>query len=137
MRTERPILLVLLIGLFASVSCGFFSDLIPISTSEPSPNLDDQSLKFEPAALPDAQKDFPYDVEIKVQNVETFVGEFTITEGNLPEGLSLERVPGENATRITGTPKKSGSFTFVMEVLCVGTNSPGQTGQLEYTIQVK
>lgn len=137
MRTDRPVLLILLIGLLTSVSCEFFSNVTPAVTSEPSPNLDDRSLKFEPAELPNAQKDIPYDVEIKVQNVETFVGQFNIIEGTLPKGVSLERVSGENATRITGTPTETGTFTFVMEALCTGTNSPGQEGQKQYTIIVE
>ena len=137
MRTYRPILLVLLTGLLTGISCGFFSNVIPVTTPEPTPNPDNRSLKFEPVDLPNAQKDIPYDVEVKIQNVETFVGEFRIIEGKLPEGLSLERVPSENAVRFTGTPKEAGVFTFVLEVLCTGTNSPGQTGQKEYTIIVE
>jgi hypothetical protein len=137
MRPIHSILWVSLIALIAGISCGFLSNFIPGTTSVPAANDDGLSLKFNPADLPNAQKDIPYDVEVKVQNVETFVGEFTITEGNLPDGLSLERVPGENATRITGTPKEAGTFKFVMEALCEGTNSPGQTGQKEYTITVE
>jgi len=137
MRTDRPILIIFLFGLLIGVSCGFFSNLTPGTTPEPPLNSDGRSLKFEPADLPNAQKDIPYDVEVKVQNVETFVGEFTITEGDLPDGLSPERVPGENATRITGTPKAAGTFKFVLEAMCEGTNSPGQTGQKEYTITVE
>ena len=137
MRTDRLIILVLLMGLIAGMSCGFFSNVTPAITSEPSPNLDDRLLKFEPTDLPNAQKDTPYEIQVLVQNVETFVGKFNIIEGSLPEGLSLERVPGENAVRIMGIPMEAGTFTFVLEALCTGTNSPGQLGQKRYTIIVE
>lgn len=137
MRTDRLIILVLLMGLIAGMSCGFFSNVTPAITSEPSPNLDDRLLKFEPTDLPNAQKDTPYEIQVMVQNVETFVGKFDIIEGSLPEGLSLERVPGENAVRIMGIPMEAGTFTFVLEALCTGTNSPGQLGQKRYTIIVE
>lgn len=137
MRTDRLIILVLLMGLIAGMSCGFFSNVTPAITSEPSPNLDDRLLKFEPTDLPNAQKDTPYEIQVMVQNVETFVGKFDIIEGSLPEGLSLERVPGENAVRIMGIPMEAGTFTFVLEALCTGTNSPGQSGQKRYTIIVE
>jgi hypothetical protein len=72
-----------------------------------------------------------------VGNVLTFVGQFEITQGELPAGLSLERVRSENAVRIKGTPLERGTFVFVMSVWCEGTNDPGQTGEKEYTIVVK
>ncbi len=137
MRTNRLLLWVLLTGLLTGAACRFLSDTIPATTAEPSLTPNNRSLKFEPANLPNAQKDIPYDVKVKVENVETFVGEFRIIEGKLPKGLSLERVPGENATRIAGTPKESGTFAFVLEALCEGTNSPGQTGQNQYTLIVE
>ncbi len=136
----RPVYLILFIAfatLIVGISCRFFSGAIPSSTSEPQPFADDSLLKFVPDNLPDAQQGTPYQVEIKVENVKTFVGQFAIETGNLPPGLSLERVTGENATRIIGTPAKQGTFTFVLNVWCEGTNNPGQTGQKQYTIVVK
>jgi len=137
MRPAHRVLLFALIASMVGVSCRFLSDVISTAPSKPSPYVDDLTLVFVPANLPDAQIGVFYQVQVSVENVRTFVGEFFITQGNLPGGLSLERVPGENSTRITGTPKEAGTFKFVIQVLCEGTNSPGQTGQKEYTITVK
>jgi hypothetical protein len=137
MRLARRILWVMMVMSMIGVSCRFFSGMAPSTTTEPQPPVDDRALKFEPADLPDAQKGVPYEVEVRVENVLTFVGEFTIVKGKLPTGLSLERVPSENATRITGVPQETGTFAFVLGAWCEGTNDPGQTGQKEYTIVVK
>jgi hypothetical protein len=137
MRPAHRVLLFALMASTAGVSCRFLSDGIPTVPSEPSPYVNDLTLVFVPASLPDGQIGVYYQVQVSVENVRTFVGEFLIIRGSLPGGLSLERVPGENSTRITGTPKEAGSFTFVMRALCEGTNNPGQTGQKEYTITVK
>ena len=137
MRSTYRILSIALMALTVEISCQFLSGTPLVSTSEPSPPIDDSVLKFDPVNLPDAQQGAPYQVEIKVENVKTFVGKFSVEDGNLPQGLSLERVPGENAVSIIGVPTEKGTFTFMLYVWCEGTNSPGQTGQKEYTITVK
>jgi hypothetical protein len=119
------------------VSCQFFSNVTPMATMESNPSDNDNALVIKPDKLPDAQKGVAYDKTVTVGNVRTFVGEFIIEQGTLPPGLSLERVPSENATRITGTPQETGTFTFVIGILCEGTNAPGQIGQKEYTIVVQ
>jgi ribosomal protein L6P/L9E len=99
--------------------------------------VDDSSLKFNPADLPDAQNGVPYQVEISVENVITFVGQFSVMEGKLPPGLSLERVPNENTVKIIGTPTETGTFVFTLEAICDATNDPGQVGDHIYQIIVK
>ncbi len=125
MQTIRPVLFALML-LITGVSCRFFSIFTP----------EDSTLKFNPATLPDAQTGIPYDVEISVENVKTFVGQFSVVEGQLPTGLSLERVPGENKVKITGTPTEFGVFNFALEAICEGTNVSGQTGTQDYQIIV-
>lgn len=122
------------------LSCQLFSGIEPTSEPESVPlprNEEERLLKFLPEQLPGAEQGIPYHVEIRVENVHTFVGEFMVAEGTLPPGLKIERVLGENAAEIIGAPTESGSFTFTLDVWCYGTNDPGQTGQKEYTIVVK
>jgi len=137
MRPAHPILLIAVVTVILGISCRYFSGADPNLTPGPQPFTDASSLKFIPDSLPDAQQGTPYQVQIKVENVKTFVGQFAVETGNLPPGLSLERVAGENAARIVGTPAETGTFTFVLNVWCEGTNSPGQTGRKEYAIVVK
>jgi len=126
-QTAHSVLLIALMVLMVGVSCRFFSNISP----------DDLSLKFNPADLPDAQNGVPYQVEISVKNVKTFVGQFSVKEGKLPAGLSLEMGPGENMVKIIGTPTENGTFVFTLEAACTGTNDPGQVGDHIYQIIVK
>jgi hypothetical protein len=94
-------------------------------------------LKFDPDALPNAQAGVSYEARISITQNATPAGEFSISEGALPKGLTLEKLPGEDAVRIAGTPEETGTFTFKVFVWCFGTNVSGQTGDKEYTITVK
>jgi hypothetical protein len=128
-------LLMLVVGL----SCQFLSGIEPTSEPESVPipwDEEEWQLKFLPDQLPDAEQGTPYHIEIRVENVDTFVGEFIVAEGMLPPGLNIERVSGENAAIILGVPTESGSYTFILDVWCYGTNDPGQTGHKEYKIYV-
>ncbi|MHC1781832.1 MAG: hypothetical protein AB9891_03530 [Anaerolineaceae bacterium] len=96
-----------------------------------------KQLTFSPVELPAAQKGIPYDVQLEIGNVETFAGHYEITEGQLPPGLTLERVKRENTVKITGVPLEEGLYPFVLFVQCAGTNDPGQEGKMKYAIEVK
>jgi len=138
MRWSRPVLAFALLTFLIGASCSLFSDISPEASPTPDPqNDDDGTLQFIPDVLPDAQQGVPYEIEVRVENVTTFVGEFTVTEGILPPGLLLERVPSENATLITGIPQEAGTFSFTLDVWCMGTNDPGQTGHHLYQIIVR
>jgi hypothetical protein len=93
-------------------------------------------LKFDPDTLPGAQVGVPYDVKLTVVQNATPVGQFSLIEGGLPRGLTLEKVQSENSARISGTPEETGSFTFKIFVWCYGTNVNGQSGEMSYTILV-
>jgi hypothetical protein len=93
-------------------------------------------LKFDPDTLPGAQVGVPYDVKVTVTQNVTPVGQFSLTEGALPNGLALEKVQSENSARIFGTPEETGSFPFKIFVWCYGTNVNGQSGEMSYTILV-
>lgn len=99
--------------------------------------VDNSSLKFTPIDLPDAQNGVPYQVEISVENVITDVAQFSVIAGELPAGLSLERVPNENRVKIIGTPTATGTFVFTLEAVGNATNDPGQVGDHIYQIIVK
>ena len=94
-------------------------------------------LKFDPAALPDAQVGVPYETRISISDNATPAGAFSISEGTLPGGLTMEKVEGEDAARITGTPQEAGTFTFRVFVWCYGTNVSGQVGEKAYSLTVK
>lgn len=125
-RTVRPVLWVALVLSITGATCQFFSIFNP----------DDSTLVFTPTKLPYAQTGAPYEMEISVENVKTFVGQFSVVEGQLPTGLSLERVPDENKVKITGTPTEFGIFDFTLEARCLGTNTAGQVGTQDYQIIV-
>src|SRR5512143_1253447 len=94
-------------------------------------------LKFAPAVLPEAQVGMPYDARISISDNATPAGAFSISEGTLPGGVTLEKVEGEDAARISGTPQEAGTFTFRVFVWCYGTNVSGQVGEKEYTLTVR
>ncbi|MBI5839753.1 MAG: hypothetical protein HZB19_06595 [Chloroflexi bacterium] len=95
-------------------------------------------LKFDPETLPNAQVGVPYEVEIKVTQNVTPVGDFSVAPERLPLGLELVMAEDVGDTaRITGTPEELGTFTFVVSVWCYGTNVSGQAGDMEYTIVVE
>lgn len=94
-------------------------------------------LQFDPPALPDAQVGVPYEAKVSISNNDTPAGEFSISEGTLPGGLTFEKIEGEDAARISGTPQEAGAFTFKVFVWCYGTNVSGQVGEKEYTLTVR
>jgi hypothetical protein len=129
-------MMALMIAL-AGASCRFLSAPEVEPTTGPDPYVEERTLVFVPTDLPEAEKDAPYQVDIRVENVETFVGLFSVEEGALPPGLSLARVPSENRVYIVGTPSESGTFAFTLQAQCEGTNLPGQDGHQDYVIVVK
>ncbi len=94
-------------------------------------------LKFAPAVLPDAQAGLRYEAKVSISGNATPAGEFSISEGALPKGLTFEKVEGQDAARIFGIPEESGTFKFKVYVWCYGTNIAGQVGEQEYSLAVK
>ncbi len=68
---------------------------------------------------------------------ETPVDGFSISEGSLPAGLTIQREEHENVAHIAGTPQEAGSYKFKIFVWCLGTNVSGQVGEKEYSIAVQ
>jgi hypothetical protein len=95
------------------------------------------ALEFAPTTLADAQVGVPYSVTISVNQAETPIGDATIRDGALPDGLVLALVEHQTALQISGTPMITGSFHFTISVWCLGTNVSGQTGTQAYTLVVK
>ena len=98
---------------------------------EPRPDLE-----FDPAQLPAAQLGVPYEATITVQGNVTPMFLFDIVEGSLPDGLTWEYHEHDDFAKISGTPSRAGTFTFKVSASCLGTNVSGQTGEIEYTIEV-
>src|SRR5512138_684098 len=95
-------------------------------------------LEFDPSELPNAKVGVPYEVQIRVTQNVTPVGNFMVDPETLPLGLELIIVKDVHDTaKITGTPEKAGTYTFRIDVWCYGTMVPGQAGSQEYTIAVE
>ncbi len=93
-------------------------------------------LKFDPPVLPGAQVGVPYDAVVTISGNETPVDGFSVSEGSLPAGLSIQRQEHEKVAHIIGTPQQAGSYKFKIFVWCLGTNVSGQVGEKEYSITV-
>jgi hypothetical protein len=93
-------------------------------------------LGFTPNAMPRGQVGVFYFVIIKITNNKTPAGEFTISQGNLPKGLTFQRLTGQDAVLISGIPEETGAFHFIINVWCYGTNHMGQTGTKDYVLSV-
>ena len=98
--------------------------------------LNPPALGFTPNAMPKGQVGVFYYVIIKIANNKTPAGEFKISQGSLPSGIVLQRIEGQDAVLISGTPQVSGSFHFVLNVWCYGTNVSGQTGAKDYVLSI-
>ena len=95
------------------------------------------ALVFAPDALPTGSVGTPYQAEIAIDRNETPVGGASVAPGTLPDGLTLELLPGQvDIVRIAGTPTKMGTYPITVSVWCFGTNVSGQTGEHDYTITV-
>lgn len=121
---RRPALFIGLFVLFLTLAC-----FAPI---EPRPDL-----KFDPARLPAAQIGVQYEATITVTLNVTPVFRISVAAGNLPNGLKLEYHANDTFAKITGTPTQAGTFQFKVLAMCLGTNVNGQSGEMEYIIEVK
>ncbi len=125
MTTRRLILLLLVAFSFlVSASCFIF-------TPSRGP------LKFDPPVLPGAQVGVQYEAVVTISGNETPVDGFSVSEGSLPAGLTIQRQEHESVARIIGTPQQPGTYKFKVFVWCLGTNVSGQVGEKEYSITVK
>ncbi len=137
-RTRRSLFYLILVFALSTACLTLFPE-----PTEPSPTeeLDDTvrgPLKFDPPTLPNAKVGVPYEVEIKVTENVTPVGDFMVDPETLPPGLELIIVEGvADTAKITGIPEKVGTYTFAIDVWCYGTNISGQTGGKKYTIVVE
>ncbi|HEY9151615.1 MAG TPA: hypothetical protein VIN60_01925 [Anaerolineales bacterium] len=93
-------------------------------------------LGFVPNAMPNGKVGSFYYVIIKITDNRTPVGEFSITQGSLPRGIKMQRLNGQDAVLISGTPEVPGAFHFLLSVWCYGTNATGQTGDKDYILSV-
>ena len=94
------------------------------------------ALQFKPDTLPPIRVDQPYQVDILVTGNVTPVGDYSVTDGVLPPGLTLVMDQNLRIGRISGTPTQPGTFNFTVSVWCLGTNVSGQTGDIQYTLVV-
>jgi hypothetical protein len=139
-RMKRKTLFIfsaILMILSASIACSMFVPAEkPTEESEPSFGPTGGPLKFMPDALPEAQVGSAYEAKIVISLNNTPVGDFSISEGSLPEGLEFTFLEGEDAATLVGTPTESGTFTFTVSAWCFGTQVSGQTGEKTYSLTV-
>jgi hypothetical protein len=103
-----------------------------------TPSVSSSGLTFSPDKLPPAEVGKPYKVEIEVHGQRTPVGGTSIPAGSLPEGLVFaEQLRAKTIGEVSGTPKKAGKFKVKIAVWCFGTQVSGQTGDIEYELEVK
>lgn len=136
-RRASFVFLAILLILSASIACSLF---VPNSQPTEEPELDfgptGGPLKFTPDTLPGAQVGTAYDAEIRISLNNTPVGDFFISDGELPDGLEFTFLEGEDAATIVGTPSQTGIYTFTVTVWCFGTQVSGQTGEKTYSLIV-
>ncbi len=136
-RKSSFVFLALLLILSASIACSLFvPNVQPAEDPEPYFGPTGGPLKFTPENLPEAQVGNAYETKIEISLNNTPVGDFSISEGTLPEGLEFSFLEGEDAASITGTPTEAGTFTFTVSAWCFGTQVSGQTGEKTYSLTV-
>jgi hypothetical protein len=118
-RITLPAVLILLVTL----SCYWIPKVRP-------------ALKISPDDLPEAQVGVAYTVDILVTQNQTPVGGTWISDGTLPSGLTLEKVPSQDVIRIRGIPLEAGTSTFTVALWCYGTSVNGQMGNKQYTLTI-
>jgi hypothetical protein len=94
------------------------------------------ALQFKPDQLPQIRVGQPYQVDILVAGNVTPVGDYSVSEGALPAGLTLVMDQNLRIGRISGSPTQFGTYNFTVSVWCLGTNVNGQTGDKRYTLVV-
>jgi hypothetical protein len=94
------------------------------------------ALQFKPDTLPQIRVSQPYLVDILVAGNVTPVGDYSVSDGALPPGLTLVMDQNLRVGRISGIPTQSGTYKFTVSVWCLGTNVNGQTGDKQYTLVV-
>jgi hypothetical protein len=135
---SRYIFFAIVLTFSVSIACSLF-----VSTPHPTESPDEPDfgptggpLKFTPDVLPEGQIGTAYEAKIVISLNNTPVGDFSISEGNLPEGLEFTFLEGEDAATLVGIPTESGTFTFTVSAWCFGTQVSGQTGDKSYSLTV-
>jgi Putative Ig domain len=111
--------------------------LLVLILSTLSCRLSGSTLGFSPSQLPDAQVGQSFEVRIVISGNSTPLNDFYISDGQLPQGLTLTYQRNDDFATISGTPQQTGQYKFTIAANCLGTNRPGQSGQQAYTLVVK
>jgi hypothetical protein len=130
----------MMVLMLSSLACSLFTGRRTAATPTADPYIFKPvttPLKIEPDSLPNAQTGVEYEVEIRVSDNVTPISEMGISKGKLPAGLNLVFERGKDGAKISGVPKETGTFTFMVFVACFGTMVSGQAGGKEYTIIVE
>jgi hypothetical protein len=102
---------------------------------QPFPPNDDP-LVFSPDNFPDGKVGEFYTTTITVSENLTPVFEISVPDESLPRGLQLIYQEPQKFAVISGTPEEAGTTSISVTAKCFGTNSPGQVGEKEYSIEI-
>ena len=83
-------------------------------------------------ALPAATLGQPYAWSISATGGTGGAPKWSVV-GSLPPGLSISKNIGSGTTKITGTPTRTGTYTFTLQA----KNKSGQIAQARYSITVQ
>ena len=135
------VFLVIFVLAIVSISCRFVTSAFTQDTPEPTfdyhfePVYDE--LIFSPDTLPEGQVGEEYKAVITLSGQRTPAFEMGAQEMALPEGLTGTFDQDQQTYTIEGMPLESGSFTLTVSAVCYGTQVSGQTGEREYTLEIK
>ena len=96
----------------------------------------DDPLVFSPGSLPGGNVGEFYNATITVSDNMTPVFEISVPDDSLPQGLQLFYQEPQVFAVISGIPEEAGTTSITVTAKCFGTNSPGQVGEIEYSIEV-
>lgn len=125
---KYPYLAVVIILALMLPSCSEEKD-------QPTPPNDDP-LVFSPGSLAGGKLGEFYNATVTVSDNLTPIFEISVSDGSLPRGLQLLYQEPQEFSVISGTPEEAGTFSFTVTAKCFGTNSPGQVGKIEYSIEI-
>ena len=94
------------------------------------------AITFSPQELPSVILYQTYHATVTITGFKTPVGYIGISDGALPDGLTISYEQGTNVATISGDPTLLGNFVFTLNAWCMGTNKQGQSGYHKYEILV-
>lgn len=106
--------------------------LLAFGVASPAAAAGEFMLSQPSGALPDATVGQPYGWSISAVGGTGGAPKWSVI-GSLPPGLSISKNIGSGTTKFTGTPTRSGTYTFTLQA----KNKSGQIARATYSITVR